>query len=181
MDNTPKITGKKAHPAHKSTNPDPITGAPGSHPVGTGVGAAGVGAAGAATGAIGAGIALGAAAGPIGALVGGAVGALAGGVAGHFIAEEINPTREDAYWRENFSKRPYVAKGETYDAFRPAYESGWQARSRFEGRLFDDVEPDLRADWEKQGYTSRVQWDRARLAARDAWDHADSQVQKDKT
>ena len=42
------------------SNPDPITGAPGSHPVGTGLGAAGAGAAGAAIGAtIGTGLILG--------------------------------------------------------------------------------------------------------------------------
>ncbi|HYC91623.1 MAG TPA: hypothetical protein VEO54_20555 [Thermoanaerobaculia bacterium] len=45
----------------------PITGEPGSHPVGTGLGAAAVGAA------------LGAPFGPIGILVGGAIGAVAGG------------------------------------------------------------------------------------------------------
>src|SRR4051794_18951033 len=56
-------------------NRDPITGAPGAHPVGTGVGAVlGGAAAGAAAGT--------AAAGPVGTLVGTAVGAVAGGLAG---------------------------------------------------------------------------------------------------
>ncbi|NJL23055.1 MAG: hypothetical protein HC895_23115, partial [Leptolyngbyaceae cyanobacterium SM1_3_5] len=34
------------------SNPDPITGEPGAHPVGTGIGAAGAGAAGAAIGGV---------------------------------------------------------------------------------------------------------------------------------
>src|SRR6186997_2081540 len=105
----------------KDTNPDPITGAPGSHPIGTGIGAAGAGAAGAAIGAV---------AGPIGAAVGAVVGAVAGGLAGKGVAEAVNPTAEDAYWRENFSTRPYVAQGTAYDEYRPAYQYGWESRAR---------------------------------------------------
>src|SRR6478672_5784033 len=74
----------------RDMNRDPITGEPGSHPVGTGVGAAGGAAAGAAIGAIG---------GPIGALIGGAIGAVAGGAAGHTAGESIDPTGEEKYWR----------------------------------------------------------------------------------
>ena len=60
-----------------SDHPDPITGEPGAHPVGVGVGALGAGAAGAAIGAIG---------GPIGMLIGAAIGAVAGGLAGKEVA-----------------------------------------------------------------------------------------------
>lgn len=65
-------------------NRDPITGTPGSHPVGTGVGAL---AGGAATGA-----AVGTVAGPVGTAIGAAVGAVAGGLAGKGVAEEMDPT-----------------------------------------------------------------------------------------
>jgi hypothetical protein len=67
-----------------SANRDPITGTPGAHPVGTGVGAL---AGGAATGA-----AVGTVAGPVGTVIGAAVGAVAGGLAGKGVAEEIDPT-----------------------------------------------------------------------------------------
>ncbi len=83
-------------------NRDPITDAPGAHPVGTGIGAAGGGAAGAAIGAAG---------GPAGAAIGAAVGAVAGGLAGKGVAESIDPTAEEAYWRENHQSRPYVDRG----------------------------------------------------------------------
>ena len=53
-------------------NPDPITNAPGAHPIGTGIGAAG----GAVTGA-----AAGSLAGPVGTAVGAVVGAVVGGLA----------------------------------------------------------------------------------------------------
>jgi len=69
------------------TNRDPITGAPGAHPVGVGLGAAAGGiAAGAAAGTL--------AAGPVGTVVGAAVGAVAGGLGGKAVAEHFDPTME---------------------------------------------------------------------------------------
>ena len=60
------------------TNPDPITGAPGAHPVGVGLGAA--------AGTL--------AAGPVGTVVGAAVGAVAGGLGGKAVAEHFDPTMQ---------------------------------------------------------------------------------------
>ena len=99
-------------PYDAEPNRDPITGAPGAHPIGTGIGAA-VG--GAAAGAI-----TGTAAGPVGTLVGAALGAIVGGLAGKSVAETIDPTSEVAYWRENFSERSYVADGATFGDYEPA-------------------------------------------------------------
>lgn len=70
-----------------SPNRDPISGAPGAHPVGTGVGAA--------AGGVAAGAAIGSVAGPVGTAVGAAVGAIAGGLAGKQVAETIDPTVDD--------------------------------------------------------------------------------------
>ena len=142
-------------------NRDPITGAPGSHPLGTGAGAASAGATGAAIGA--------AVGGPIGAVVGGAAGAIAGGLAGHSIAEGIDPTVEDAYWRKSYGSRPYVTKGASYDDYRPAYQYGWESRARYEGRDWDEVESDLARDWDKAKGKTRLKWEEAKHAARDAW------------
>src|SRR3954452_8701714 len=109
------------------------------HPVGSGVGAA----AGAATGA-----AVGTAvAGPVGTLVGAAVGAVAGGLVGHGIAEGINPTEEDAYWRENYRNRPYVSSGRSYDDYQPAYKYGWESRAQYGNKKWEDVEPELGRNW----------------------------------
>ena len=72
-----------------TTNADPITGAPGAHPVGVGLGAA----AGGVAGGIAAGAAVGTvAAGPVGTVVGAAVGAIAGGLGGKAVAEHFDPT-----------------------------------------------------------------------------------------
>jgi phage tail tape-measure protein len=114
---------------------DPLTGAPGAHPVGTGVGGA---AAGAATGTV---------AGPVGTVVGAAIGAVVGGLAGKGVAEDVNPTRERAYWSENFSGRDYVEKGSS----------------------FDDVESEMSSDWAASRGASSLSRERAKHAARDAW------------
>src|SRR6186997_2819816 len=122
-------------------NRDPITGEPGSHPVGTGVGAAGGALAGAAVGtAVG---------GPIGGVVGGAIGAIGGGLAGHGVAERIDPTVEDTYWRDSYRTRPYVGADETYETYQPAYRYGWESRDRYQGKNWNDVESDLGRGWDK--------------------------------
>src|SRR5437868_6392595 len=91
----------------KDSNRDPITGAPGAHPVGTGLGAA---AGGAATGA-----AIGSVAGPAGTAAGIVAGAVVGGLAGKGIAEKIDPTAEEAYWRENYRTRDYGDEGAEWE------------------------------------------------------------------
>lgn len=147
-------------------NEDPITGEPGAHPVGVGVGAA---AGGAATGA-----AIGSVAGPIGTAVGTAAGAVIGGLAGKAVAEKIDPTIEDTYWNEQYASRPYYAKGMTYDDYRPAYHYGAAARTRYPGRKFDEIEPDLGAEWVKSKGQSRLEWEKAKHATRDAWERAEN-------
>ena len=146
-------------------NPDPITGAPGAHPVGTGAGAVAAGTAGAAIGAIG---------GPVGALAGAAIGAIAGGLAGKGVAEYFDPTAEANYWRENYHKRPYVNKAYTFEDYDPAYRYGWESRSRYKGRPWTEIESDLGRDWDSTRGKSRLTWDEARLATRDAWDRIDN-------
>src|SRR4051812_45662249 len=102
---------KKKRSDKSDANRDPITKEPGAHPAGVGVGGAGGAAAGAAIG--------GAVGGPPGALVGGAIGAVAGGLAGKGAAEAVNPTIEDAYWRDNYKNRPY-ASADKYEKWKPA-------------------------------------------------------------
>lgn len=157
----------------KDENRDPITGTPGAHPVGTGVGAASGGAAGAAIGtAIG---------GPVGAGVGLVAGAIVGGLAGKGTAEAIDPTVEDAYWRENYRNRDYVDQNTSYDTYRPAYRVGYEGYTRYRGRSYDDIETDLQRDYERSAGRSGLAWDKARRAARDAWDRLDRPSETSKT
>lgn len=151
-------------------NRDPISGAPGSHPVGTGIGAVlGGAAAGAATGTV---------AGPVGTVVGAAIGAVVGGLAGKGLAESIDPTREDDYWRENFTSRPYVNQGSSFDDYRPAYGYGVDSYRKYPGRSFDDVEPDLSKNWGTTRGDSGLSWDGAKHATRDAWNRVSDAVER---
>ena len=155
-------------------NPDAITGSPGSHPIGTGVGAAGGGAAGAAIGAAVSGPAA-----PAGAVVGAVIGAVAGGLAGKGAAEAVNPTAEDAYWRTNFTSRPYYESTYTYEEdYRPAYEYGWRTRAENMGNSFDEAEASLQRGWDRTKGSSRLDWNKAKFAARDAWDRLDNPGQR---
>ena len=147
----------------KDANRDPLTGTPGSHPIGTGLGAAAGGiAAGAAAGTV--------AAGPIGTVIGAAVGAIAGGLAGKAIAEQVDPTVVDSHWRDRYDQEAYYEKGMTYDDYAPGYRLGAEARQRHAGVGFDGVENTLATDYEKVRGQSRLDWEKARHAARAGWD-----------
>jgi len=152
--------------APKDSNPDAITGAPGSHPIGTGVGAAAAGAAGAAIGSVVPGVGT-----AIGGAVGAVVGAVAGGLAGKGVAEAINPTAEDEYWRNEHRNRPYYTPGNDYDQdYAPAYRHGYTAASQNRGKRWEDVESNMASSWDRTKDRSRLSWDKAKNASRDAWD-----------
>ncbi|MEO6182355.1 MAG: hypothetical protein ABIP71_04520 [Verrucomicrobiota bacterium] len=154
-------------------NRDPITGEPGSHPVGTGVGAAGAGAAGAAIG-----MAVG---GPVGGVIGAVVGSVAGGYAGKAAGEAFDPTREDAYWRKNFANESWAEKDYTYDDYHPALRTGYEGYSKHgaTGKSYDQVEADLAREYEKSRGKSRLGWDKAQNATRAAWDRVERAIPGD--
>lgn len=148
--------------SREDLNADPITGEPGSHPIGTGIGGVGGAAAGAAIGTM---------AGPLGTLIGGAIGAIVGGGAGHAAAEAIDPTREEAYWRAEHANADYYREGHDFDRdLHPAYAVGYANRARYPaGARFEDHESDLERSWHEVKGESRLEWNEARRASRDAW------------
>jgi hypothetical protein len=148
-----------------------------SRPVATGVGAAVGGAAGGLAGGAAAGAAVGGMTGPVGAAVGAVVGAVAGALAGKGIANAVDPVAEDAYWRDNYSSRPY-ASGSTYDEYRPAFGYGVDAYTRYSDRKFDEVEPQLGREWPSKRGSSSLEWDRAKHATRDAWQRVSDTVER---
>jgi PRC-barrel domain len=146
----------------KNENRDPITKEPGAHPVGTGIGAA---AGGAATGA-----AVGSVAGPVGTVAGIVGGAIVGGLVGKGIGEAVNPTEEEAYWRQRHSSQPF-AGNRPYEDYHGAYRTGWEGYSKYgtSGRSFDESEADLRSEYERNRGKSSLTWDQARQATQAAW------------
>jgi hypothetical protein len=159
-------------------NRDPVTGTPGSHPLGTAGGAFAGGAAGGVAGAAIAGATAGSAAGPAGTVIGAAVGAVAGGLAGKAIAERINPTVEDDYWRTNYSSRPYVTTDSNWDDYGPAYRYGYERYPNYHGRTFDEVESEFANDWDRSRGSSRLDWDRAKYATRDAYQRVSDSIER---
>ncbi|MGB3310306.1 MAG: hypothetical protein WBG32_09265 [Nodosilinea sp.] len=165
MSTNDELNPRHNHPEHdQDNNPDPMTGEPGSHPVGTGVGAAGAGVIGTAVGVV--------VGGPIGGAIGAVVGSAAGGLLGKSVAETFDPTVEDEYWRTNYHTRPYVDSAYTYDDYSPAYRTGYEGYSTYypQGMTYQQAEPHLRQRYEQdhpQG--RRLNWEKARDASQDAW------------
>ncbi len=143
-------------------NADPITNAPGSHPIETGVGAAAVGAV--------SGMAVGAATGPVGAAIGAAVGAVAGGYAGKGVGEMIDPTTDDTWLRENFESRPYVQEGDTFEKYQPAYRYGAKAECQYGTEKFETIEDRLANDWHHGQEQAVMPWKHVRDAVKDSYE-----------
>jgi uncharacterized protein (TIGR02271 family) len=81
-------------------------------------------------------------------------------------------TNEDSYYRSHFQSN-YGSTGGSYEDYAPAYSYGSQMRgdSRYSSRQWDDVEGDLRTDWETRnaGRTGST-WENMKAAVRHGWD-----------
>lgn len=148
----------------RDPNRDPLSDETGSHPVGTGVGAAGGAVAGAAAGMVG---------GPLGMAAGGVVGAVVGGLAGRAAAEAINPTAEEAHWRDRYTDEPYYEPGRNFDDYGPAYRYGVESRGRYEDD-WDTAASRLESGWDNARAGSSLNWQQAQPASRAAWERLDT-------
>jgi len=125
-----------------------------------------------------AGAAAGLAAGPVGTVAGAVVGGVAGGLAGKAVAEQIDPSVEEHYWRNEYTYRNYYDPNIKYDDVGPAYQYGWESRAEYGDRKWDEVEPDLAHEWANRRGKSTLDWGRARPATRDAWDRVNQHFSK---
>jgi hypothetical protein len=98
---------------------------------------------------------------------------VAGGLIGKGVAEALDPTAEEAYWSQNYTREPYYERGYTFTDYHPGYRTGWEGRARYEGRTFDEVERELQADYTRNRGQSRLEWEKNRHAARAAWTRFD--------
>jgi hypothetical protein len=105
-------------------------------------------------------------------------GAVVGALAGKGVAKAVDPAEEDRYWRDNYSSRPYIASGSTYDDYAPAYRYGVDSYSRYPDRSFDEVEPELGRDWHSTRGSSKLEWEHAKHASRDAWHRVSDTVER---
>lgn len=86
--------------------------------------------------------------------------------------DKITPdSKDDDYYRADWNSN-YAALGGAYDDYAPAYRYGSDSRSKYAGRNFDDVETDLRSDWDSRYNTSGEPstWEKFKAAVRHGWD-----------
>jgi uncharacterized protein (TIGR02271 family) len=83
---------------------------------------------------------------------------------------------DDTYYRNDWQTN-YARLGGTYDDYAPAYRYGNEMRrdARYQGRNWDDVESDLRSDWDtRYGSSGASTWERMKAAVRSGWDRMTS-------
>lgn len=83
---------------------------------------------------------------------------------------------DDTYYRNDWQKN-YASLGGTYDDYAPAYRYGYDMRrdARYQGRNWDDVESNLRSDWDaRYGSSGASTWERMKAAVRSGWDRMTS-------
>jgi uncharacterized protein (TIGR02271 family) len=77
----------------------------------------------------------------------------------------------DDYFRKHWQSK-YGSSGGTYDDYAPAYSYGSQMASseKYRGRPWNDVESDLRTDWESRNKDGRSTWEKMKDAIRSGWE-----------
>ena len=96
----------------------------------------------------------------------GAIGARP--MSGRSFSQEVDPN-EDAYWREEYSLRPYFRAGRSYEDYEPAYRLGYRAAEVHRGTYDDELDEDLRIQYDQRRGKSKLDWDEASSAVRDAF------------
>ena len=80
---------------------------------------------------------------------------------------------DSTYWQQQYQNEPYYNQSRNFGDYEPAYRIGSESRSRYAGQRFEDVEGDLRGEFEASRGGSKLDWDEARQATRAAWDRQD--------
>lgn len=84
---------------------------------------------------------------------------------------------DEKHWREHF-ERTYANQenGPTFEQARRAYHFGWGSYERYNpgDRTFDELEDELRAEWEAHRGNETLEWAQARPHARDAFEQVRS-------
>ena len=84
--------------------------------------------------------------------------------------EHFNPVRENNYWQENWSARPWAHADLGYSHYEPALRYGWESRLKWQGHQWEDAEPHLMKEWEAARGESKSTWQEVKDAVKDAWD-----------
>jgi hypothetical protein len=125
---------------------------------------------GATGGALGAG--LGALLGPAGIIVGGLAGAAGGWWAGRSVARAADDFSDETDEHYRSLHETQHADRCRYDAASGFYRLGRLARKNpeYEGRTFEEVEPELRRGWREEGAAGFQSWDEVRPFIRSGYE-----------
>lgn len=117
------------------------------------------------------GMALGAMGGPVGLVLGGLAGALGGWWGGKEIAEALTED-DDRRYRERYEASPHRLADRAYEDVRPAYVVGHLAARNpdYEGRSFEEIEPDLSRGWTDEVVARTGAWNSIRVYVREAYE-----------
>lgn len=78
-------------------------------------------------------------------------------------------TASDADWRSHWTTN-YGSAGGAYEDYAPAYTYGNQMASQYKGRQWNDVEGELRTDWDtRNGKSGASTWEKFKDAIRQGW------------
>jgi hypothetical protein len=78
---------------------------------------------------------------------------------------------DQQWWRDNFRNRPYVSADRGFDYYEPGYRFGYESANRYRGKNFNDVESNLRTDWDRFEGRGSSTWENVKDSVRDAWDN----------
>ena len=84
-------------------------------------------------------------------------------------------TREDTYWRQNYTARPYFSENQDYGTYQPAYRYGVNAANdpANANKRFEELDQrQLETGWNQNRGDSTLDWSEARDAVRDSYNRA---------
>ena len=113
-----------------------------------------------------------------GAGIAGAAGAAVAGAAGLSGSRPRTSAEWDTHEQEFRSdyETNYAGRGGTFDDYAPAYRHGFDNAQNYRGRNWDDVEPDLQRDWERNN--PGREWSRFKNAARRGWQRMSDAIER---
>ena len=88
---------------------------------------------------------------------------------GNQTPRRIDTNAENDYWKNQYQRETYYTAGSTYDDYEPGYRTGYEGYGKYVGRTFDELDDDLRSDYERIKGKSKLGWEKAKEATRAAW------------
>ena len=94
--------------------------------------------------------------------------------------DRITPDMDTDDWYRSDWNDHYSSLGGSYDDYAPAYRYGNEMRTsaRYRDRSWDEVESDLKSDWEAR-HPGASTWDRFKAAVRRGWDKITPDIDDD--